>query len=160
MKAISIHQPWSSLIALGEKHYETRNWKPQHRGPIIIHASKSFSKPEQALLQTEPFKSVLARHGIESITQLPTGRPIAIATLKDAYMVEEITDKLTATERDFGDFRAGRYAWCLENIIPLREPIQPVPGRQSIFEIPDDILAACLPPLAACGLAHLAKEAA
>ncbi len=38
MKAISIHQPWASIIALGEKHYETRNWKPQHRGPIIIHA--------------------------------------------------------------------------------------------------------------------------
>ena len=50
MKAISIHQPWASLIALGEKHYETRNWKPQHRGPIIIHASKSFSKAESQRL--------------------------------------------------------------------------------------------------------------
>jgi hypothetical protein len=110
MKAISIHQPWASLIALGKKRFETRNWKPHHRGPIIIHASKSFSKAEQALLQTEPFKSVLARHQIESITNLPTGRPLAIATLKDAYMVEEITNHLTTTEQAFGDFRAGRYA--------------------------------------------------
>ena len=133
MKAINIHQPWASLIALSEKHYETRNWKPQHRGPIIIHASKSFSKAEQALLQTEPFKSVLARHGIESITQFPTGRPVAIATLKVAYMVEEITDKLTATERAFGDFRVGRYAWLLENVQSLRQPIPPLPGRQSIL---------------------------
>jgi activating signal cointegrator 1 len=54
MKPISIHQLWASLIALSEKHYETRNWKPQHRGPILIHASKSFSKAEQALVQTEP----------------------------------------------------------------------------------------------------------
>jgi len=92
MKAISIHQPWASLISLCENRFETRNWKPRHRGPIIIHASKSFSKAEQALLQTEPFNSVLARHGIESITQLPTGRPVAIATLKDAYF--EILDDL------------------------------------------------------------------
>jgi activating signal cointegrator 1 len=110
MKAISIHQPWASLIALGEKHYETRNWKPRHRGPIIIHASKSFSKAEQALLQTEPFKCVCARHGITSITDLPTGRPLAIATLKDAFMVEEITTNLTPTEQAFRDFRQGRCA--------------------------------------------------
>jgi len=128
MKAISIHQPWASLIALGEKHYETRDWKPQHRGPIIIHASKSFSKAEQALLQTKPFKSVLARYGIESITQLPTGRPLAIATLKDAYMVEEITDKLLPTEQAFGDFRAGRCAWLLENIILLQGNLPPSPA--------------------------------
>ena len=132
MKAISIHQPWASLITLNEKHDGTRNWKPQHRGPIIIHASKSFSKAEQALLQTETRKSVLARHGIESITQLSTGRPVAIATLTDAYMVEEITDKLTATERALGDFRPGRYAWLVEDIQRLRQPIPPLPGRQSI----------------------------
>jgi hypothetical protein len=119
MKAISIHQPWASLIAHGEKHYETRNWKPQHRGPIIIHASKSFSKAEQALLQTEPFKSVLARHGIESITDLPTGRPIAIARLKDAYMVEEITQHLTATESAFERNQSGRSSINWPSCVPI-----------------------------------------
>jgi hypothetical protein len=52
--AISIHQPWAPLSVLSENNYETRNWKPHHRGPIIIHASKSFSKAGQALLQTAP----------------------------------------------------------------------------------------------------------
>ncbi len=26
MKAITIHQPWATLIALGEKRFETRSW--------------------------------------------------------------------------------------------------------------------------------------
>jgi hypothetical protein len=35
MKANSIHQSWVTLIALGEERFETRSWKPCHRGPII-----------------------------------------------------------------------------------------------------------------------------
>jgi hypothetical protein len=51
-------------------------------------------------------------------------------------MVEEINDKLSATEQAFGDFRAGRYAWLLKDVRPLIEPIPPLPGRQSILEMP------------------------
>jgi activating signal cointegrator 1 len=39
MKAISIHQPWASLITFGAKRLEARSWHTPYRGPILIHAS-------------------------------------------------------------------------------------------------------------------------
>lgn len=40
MKAITIWQPWASLLACGAKQYETRSWKTDYRGPIAIHAAQ------------------------------------------------------------------------------------------------------------------------
>jgi hypothetical protein len=42
MKCISLIQPWASLVLLGEKRYETRNWSTAYRGPLLIHASKGM----------------------------------------------------------------------------------------------------------------------
>ena len=39
MKAITIWQPWASLLAHGVKQYETRSWATSYRGPIAIHAA-------------------------------------------------------------------------------------------------------------------------
>lgn len=42
MKAISIKQPWASLIVEGIKPIENRSMLWKHRGPLAIHASKTF----------------------------------------------------------------------------------------------------------------------
>ena len=47
MKAISLWQPWASLIAAGVKPYETRSWAPPREligQPIAIHAAKRIDK--------------------------------------------------------------------------------------------------------------------
>lgn len=47
MKAISLWQPWASLIACGAKIYETRDWAPPRNligQPIAIHAAKKVDK--------------------------------------------------------------------------------------------------------------------
>ncbi len=85
MKAISIHQPWASLITLGEKRFETRSWRPHYRGRILIHASKTFSHAEQDLCHQEPFKSVLKAHGIEFVNPLPTGARSSLHPPKKCY---------------------------------------------------------------------------
>lgn len=41
MKAISLWQPWASLIAHGVKTIETRSWSTPYRGPLAIHAAKT-----------------------------------------------------------------------------------------------------------------------
>ena len=38
MKALTLWQPWASLIAWGEKRYETRSYGISHRGTLAIHA--------------------------------------------------------------------------------------------------------------------------
>ena len=39
MKALTIWQPWASLLVSGRKKYETRSWATAYRGPIAIHAA-------------------------------------------------------------------------------------------------------------------------
>ena len=42
MKALSIRQPWARLIVRGLKDIENRTWRSALRGPILVHASKTF----------------------------------------------------------------------------------------------------------------------
>lgn len=40
MKALSLKQPWASMVANGTKTIETRSWRTSYRGPLAIHASQ------------------------------------------------------------------------------------------------------------------------
>ncbi len=51
MKAITIWQPWASLIACGAKKFETRSWATNYRGPIAIHVAK---KDVRKIIKTLP----------------------------------------------------------------------------------------------------------
>jgi len=44
MRALTIHQPWASLIAAGLKTIETRAWATKHRGQIVIHAGQQAAQ--------------------------------------------------------------------------------------------------------------------
>lgn len=36
MRALSVRQPWASLIASGRKTIELRSWSTKYRGPVLI----------------------------------------------------------------------------------------------------------------------------
>ena len=61
MKALTVQQPWATLIAVGAKQIETRSWKTDYRGPLAIHASKNMPVKNRSLCgwMTEPFASSL-----------------------------------------------------------------------------------------------------
>lgn len=44
MKAITLWQPWASLVAVGLKRAETRGWSTRYRGPLAIHAAARVPK--------------------------------------------------------------------------------------------------------------------
>lgn len=44
MKALTIKEPWASLIINGYKEYEFRSWKTNYRGKILIHAGMNIDK--------------------------------------------------------------------------------------------------------------------
>jgi activating signal cointegrator 1 len=65
MKAISLWQPWASLIACGAKPYETRHWAPplEFTGTTIaIHAAKKIDK-SAAEMATELMYGQFDNHG-------------------------------------------------------------------------------------------------
>jgi hypothetical protein len=49
MRALSILQPWATLLLSGAKHYETRSWKTDYRGPLLIHAGNRLDADARAL---------------------------------------------------------------------------------------------------------------
>ena len=147
MKALSLYQPWATLIALGAKKIETRSWKTHYRGPLAIHATKKF--PDDAVAQCfmEPFRSILTKHGYIDQKRLwfqdVMGCIVATCNLVSIESVDAIADagpgvyrcgvKLTwpipEPERSFGNYSRGRYMWLLDDVKPVDPPI---PARGSV----------------------------
>jgi activating signal cointegrator 1 len=138
MRCISLWQPWSTLIAIEAKHYETRSWGTSYRGDIVIHAAKT--RDELYACYAEPFKSVLKAAGLHAV-DIPVGAALCIAKLTDCIrMTPEFIDAMTPQERAFGDWKPGRFAWKLEDIRPFAQPIK-MRGAQGLFDcqLPQDV---------------------
>ena len=141
MKAISLWQPWSSAIAVGVKHNETRSWVTPYRGPIAIHAGRRADWNleeffDQMMLRGD-FKQAMERANLHSFTMLPKGAVVAVADLVEIVSTEMAWAKgLPELERLLGDYSQGRYAWRLANVRPLREPYF-ARGCQGLFDVPD-----------------------
>jgi len=153
MKAITLRQPWASLIAIGEKRIETRSWPTKYRGPLAVHAAKSITRASDLVCFEEPFRSVLQEHGflidrtysdkspgVE--LRFPVGVVIATCEIINCIPITEQVAyeirKEDSREYAFGDYTPGRFAWILSNIKPLPEPI-PAIGRQGLwnFNMPE-----------------------
>lgn len=137
MKVISVIQPWATLIALGEKVFETRSWATKHRGELAIHSSK---KVDKETCRQEPFRSILAKHGYTE-KNLPVGMILATCQLVDCFKVVEdegVQARLDTeyivmgNEYEFGDYEEGRFAWQLDNVQALAEPI-PAKGQLNLW---------------------------
>ncbi len=119
VKALTLTQPWASLVALGEKRIETRSWQTHYRGPLAIHAARHWPQSAKSLLQVEPFLSAL--HGLR-LEDFPLGAILAVGYLASIERTDHM--KLPGEpELTFGDYRPGRYAWYLERVQKLEKPI-------------------------------------
>jgi hypothetical protein len=141
MKAITLQQPFATLLVLGAKSIETRSWSTTHRGPLAVHASGTFPPRARALCRKEPFRRRLARVGIADWSELPLGALLGTVRLLECRRVEEIDlDRLAEEELSFGDYGEGRWAWFVDSPAPLPGPI-PWKGQLGVFDIADVLLA-------------------
>ena len=141
MKALSLTQPWATLVVIGAKRIETRSWGTTHRGPLLIHAAKAipngyaeFKHPD-FLKVLEPLVG-LNELGAPNIHLLPRGALLGIVYLVGCFRTEALVPP-DAPEVTFGDFSPGRFAWKLELPTQWTKPL-PWRGRQRIFNVPDD----------------------
>jgi hypothetical protein len=130
MKALTIHQPWASAIASGMKRFETRSWKTSYRGPLVIHAARMV--PAYA----KEFATVEAAIG-RLRGPYPFGAVLCLVTLVDCRLAEEVAREISAIERLYGDYTAGRWAWQLDDVRVLSEPLA-ARGKQGLWNWPDD----------------------
>jgi hypothetical protein len=135
VKALSVTQPWATLLLLGAKRFETRAWQTGHRGLLAIHATRELRGSDRELCRTEPFRSLLAQAGFDSWTQLPLGVVLGTVELVRCVRVEELeAEGCSAADRQFGDFRPGRWAWEMANPKPLAVPVL-LRGRLGVFDV-------------------------
>ena len=125
--ALTVWQPWASLIAQGAKLIHTRNWPTLHRGPLAIHAAKRYTPDQRAVAAQEPFRSALAELNLWYYL----GKVVAVAELVDCVLITP--DNIPPEpERSFDDYRPGRFMWILRNVRKLAEPVA-VRGRQGLW---------------------------
>lgn len=152
MKAITIWQPWATLIAIGAKRYETRSWSTTYRGPLAIHAAKRKigGVPfEDSPIMMEVGDYQVVRKNVRAAGSkirsegdflrtpaLPWEDdefiydwPIRYGAVIAVVEIESIgyTENVPVEERVLGDFTPGRFAWKLANV----QPISPVPAQGS-----------------------------
>jgi len=142
VKALSLWQPWATLIANGAKQIETRSWSTSYRGPILIHAAKrKVLKELKELAEDEDYCVALGVNedqALAKLQELPYGAIVAIAVLADCKPVEQLQPSNNlGGEYWLGNYSSGRYGWILSNV----RAITPIPykGEQGLFDVPDVI---------------------
>lgn len=126
MKALSIQQPWASLIAGGFKDVENRSWPTTFRGPFLIHAGKR-EDVEGLMWLCNNWESVsMTRAGRDLLDRgvskrLPRGGIIGIA---------EITD---CVQRSDSPWFGGPYGFIIANAREV-DPVS-VRGMLGFFEV-------------------------
>lgn len=114
MQALSIKQPWASLVAAGHKTVECRSWQTKYRGPLLICSSKDDFDINDGLIA--PGGMALG------VVELMDIRRMTKADIEPAYLPPEWE----------ADALKG-YAWHLRKlyeIVPF-----PVKGKLNIFEV-------------------------
>lgn len=139
MKALSLKQPWATLVATEAKKIETRSWQTSYRGPLAIHASKTWNRGSGDTCILWPFHHALRRAGVKIVYRekprdLPFGAVIAICQLIDVQPITtELIAQLSVWEYAVGHYEVGRYAWYLDEVKPLDRPIAAT-GRQGLWD--------------------------
>ncbi len=121
--AISLQQPWASLLAMGHCHWVGLSWKTDYRGKLVICSTKKVSGAALArYINIATYLGIdLDEHSWES---LPRGKAIAVCDLVECLLITpELITQPSHQELDCGDWQLGHYAWRLENV----QPIEPIP---------------------------------
>lgn len=142
MKALSIKQPWASLIAHGIKDIENRTWKTKFRGRIYIHASGQFVKGGF---------EVMSREMIDIACKCETWKPLYLSDLPTSAIIGEVDiidcvinhSSIWAEKASFPSDSKPIWNWVLANAVLYEKPILNVKGKLSFWE-PDTIIEECI----------------
>lgn len=125
MKAISIKQPWASLIAAGKKTIETRVWATEYRGDLLICSSKKIDTQAMKEFEGDLFQE-------EINLEYPTGVALCITELYDCKPMT-LADEEAAMCNVYGSGRWKARSFFLRNIRPIKQ--FSVIGELGIFEV-------------------------
>lgn len=147
MKAITIKQPWTSLIVHGIKDIENRTWRTNFRGRVLIHAAGSHGRKFSVNLTDAQTKAAFATIAKETMFgNLPFGSIIGSVEIVDCTVnhssiwAEHTPDYIVGINPKIHEDMTGKkviYNWVLANPILYEKPIENVKGKLSFWDYPD-----------------------
>lgn len=149
MKAITLYQPWATLIAIGAKRIETRAWATSYRGPLAIHAAQTTPQGDGTFgrwrwQRLGPSRGALYSGAPDERIIYPsfgvvvaTCRLVACTPTDSLIEASELEPHLGPSippwESSLGDFSPGRFAWLLADVQAVDPPV-PACGQQRLWE--------------------------
>ncbi len=128
VSALSLWQPWASLMFTGAKGIETRHWPTSPGKFIAIHAAKKWDGQLQELANSIRFQKYLAGQ------EIPLGVFGAIGYLDACLSTNDFEPSMEMDEYWFGDYSPDRFAWRFSKFWKLPNPV-PAIGRQGLWKL-------------------------
>jgi hypothetical protein len=150
MNALTLWQPWASLMMGGFKTIETRPWATSHRGWLAIHAAKqepkhvkarfAGSSPEYRREISRLFWECLHTMGYHQFHELPRGAILGVVYVTNTLPTKKLRQSVDQYNRAFGDWTDGRFAWIISHGLRFLDPV-PARGRQRLWdwEVPTEL---------------------
>lgn len=145
MKAITIRQPWAWAVAIGAKTIENRTRGTSYRGPLAIHAGRTWSARGGG---SQLVQAALADAGIRPPIEpdfhsrvFAYGAVIALAELVDSHPDTGCCRPWGESqyEEAGGRTRTVLHHLVLEDIRALTPPV-PARGALGLWTVPDGLL--------------------
>jgi hypothetical protein len=137
MKALTISQPFASLIASGEKWIENRSWYTSYRGPLAIHAGKGLQYLDREEIKDYPTGSIIATARLSACVVREELQRMAFHSITNG---SELIPGAKVTWKQAFDHAhtEGPWCWILEDV----QRIKPVPmkGSQGLW-VPEPFVA-------------------
>lgn len=139
MLALSIRQPWASLIMRAGKDVENRCWPTRVRGRVLVHAAKGMTRDEHNDALHFAVDSIRAdpRNSGASKTQTLRELGFAFEDLQRGGIIGsvEIVDCVKACA---SPWFVGDYGFLLRD--PRALPFTPWKGQLGFFDVPESAL--------------------
>jgi hypothetical protein len=148
VKALSLWQPWASLMAIGAKRNETRSRRWNYTGDLAICSALFIWRdrvPDEAMPALARLWENRAQFpGYHSNVKdlydsLPFGKVLCVVHcngVQPSHLFGEA--ELTQQEFELGDYSANRWIYPTGLLRRLVEPVA-VRGHQGLFDLPADV---------------------
>ncbi|RIJ76655.1 ASCH domain-containing protein [Nakamurella silvestris] len=146
MRALTVRQPWATLLVAGIKRMETRSWDTKFRGTLAIHAGLAMpcrigQTIELGGITVERDRSGLLLRGHGGWPyRLPVGAIVGTVDLFQTRSTSSGEHGPDDRERALGDHGPGRWAWSTSSARNFGSRAISCPGRLGLWIPPADVL--------------------
>ena len=122
VKALSVREPWATLLVYRYKTIECRTWSVKYRGPLCICASGAMNRKDKG-------NSAYFRDAFPAMPPVTPGHALGVVTLTDCRPMKVTESVFSLVYHD-----PTTIGWFVENAYRFRNPF-PVKGRLGLFDI-------------------------